>query len=106
MRLPILFEPEAVEELEAAALFYEERSVGLGSAFLAAVDGAIERLHKTGVSVHAAPPGISPETGIRRILLHRFPFSIVFVELDEEIRVLAVAHASRRPGYWKKREPG
>jgi hypothetical protein len=34
-----------------------------------------------------------------------FPFAIVYVELDTEVLILAVAHGKRRPGYWRERVP-
>ena len=40
---------------------------------------------------------------MRRRLLRRFPYVIVYVELVTEIRILALAHASREPGYWRER---
>src|SRR2546428_173623 len=40
---------------------------------------------------------------IRRTLLPRFPYAVVFIDLGTELRVLAVAHAKRRPGYWLNR---
>lgn len=40
---------------------------------------------------------------IRRALLPRFPYAVVFMDLGAEIRVLAAAHARRRPGYWLNR---
>src|SRR5882762_4975331 len=39
--------------------------------------------------------------GTRRFLLHRFPFAVAYRELRSIIQVLAVAHARRRPGYWR-----
>jgi hypothetical protein len=41
--------------------------------------------------------------GVRRLLVDRFPYALVFVESETEIRVLAVAHTRRRPGYWRSR---
>jgi hypothetical protein len=35
--------------------------------------------------------------------VRRFPYVVVFVMLDDDIRVVAVAHAKRRPAYWKGR---
>jgi plasmid stabilization system protein ParE len=40
---------------------------------------------------------------IRRALLARFPYALVFLVREDEVRVLAVAHAKRRPGYWLSR---
>jgi len=45
-----------------------------------------------------------PESeGARRVLLKRFPYSIVYIELEAQVRVLAFAHLRRKPGYWKSR---
>jgi len=41
--------------------------------------------------------------GTRRVLLKRFPYFIVFFNWQDEIYIVAVAHAKRRPGYWKRR---
>ena len=40
---------------------------------------------------------------VRHYRLKRFPFSIIYLERRDYIWVLAVAHSSRRPGYWKNR---
>jgi toxin ParE1/3/4 len=48
---------------------------------------------------------ISPKRrSVRRMWVPRFPYAVVYSEADEEIRVIAFAHTSRRPGYWKGRE--
>lgn len=41
--------------------------------------------------------------GVRRYVMKRYPFVIVYRELTDEIRVLAVAATKRRPGYWRSR---
>ena len=41
--------------------------------------------------------------GTRRLFLDRFPYFVVFRETAKELQVIAIAHAKRRPGYWKKR---
>ena len=41
--------------------------------------------------------------GAKRIILHRFPFSVVVLEREDEFVVVALAHFARRPGYWKER---
>jgi hypothetical protein len=40
---------------------------------------------------------------VRKLPSQRFPYAIVFIELDDEIRVLAIAHGKRQPGYWRAR---
>ncbi len=98
MTQPIRFDTEAEDEFEAAAIYYEKCRTGLGVAFLNSVDDAVSRLREARQRF-GLPPGVSPELGVRRILMSKFPYSLVYLELEQEIRVLAVAHASRRPGY-------
>lgn len=43
------------------------------------------------------------KSGVRRYVLRRFPFLIVYRVLESQVEVIAVTHARRRPGYWKSR---
>jgi toxin ParE1/3/4 len=47
---------------------------------------------------------LSQMPGVRRYVIKRYPFVIVYRELPAEIRVLAVAATKRRPGYWRGRQ--
>jgi hypothetical protein len=44
--------------------------------------------------------GVSEE--VRRAPLRRFPFGVIYVVMEDIFWVVAVAHARRRPGYWRK----
>lgn len=50
-------------------------------------------------------PDADLKNPVRRVLITRFPYAIVFVEVDGEIRVIAVMHGRQRPGYWMRRLP-
>lgn len=102
MNKSLRLDGEAGDEIEAAAAWYHARRPELGGDFLAAVRDAFTRIPET-PSAWALVPGIPPHLGVRRFLLRRFPFSIVYIELEAEIRVLAVAHGHREPGYWRRR---
>lgn len=42
--------------------------------------------------------------GYRRKLIDRYPYGLVYkLDKDKTIQVIAVAHTSRSPGYWKDR---
>jgi plasmid stabilization system protein ParE len=41
--------------------------------------------------------------GTRRFVLHRFPFSIIYLDDPDVLVIIAVAHSKRKPGYWKRR---
>jgi plasmid stabilization system protein ParE len=85
----------AEDEMSEAALFYD--AVDLGNDFLDDVQIAIHKLceYPQAGQVVASP--------LRRMLLHRFPFSIIYSEETDSILVIAVAHHSRRPDYWRSR---
>lgn len=102
MSKPVRLAREARAELHEAARRYEEQRPELRAQFLAAVDDAIERVVRLAKYL-GSPPGIDPTLGIKRVFVKRFPFSIYFIELPTRFRVLAVAHAKRRPLYWGDR---
>ena len=93
---------EAAEEAVDAAAWYEEQQPGLGSEFKAAIDAALDMLESDLVPL--LPVGsIAGTYGAKLLMLRRFPYSIVLAERSAELVVVAFAHQSRRPGYWRKR---
>jgi len=100
--LRVRFEDEADAEYREAGHWYEERRTGLGAEFFDAVDAAlgyIVRLPHAGARV----PRVSADLPVRRAPVKRFPYHVIYLEERETIRVLAVAHDRRRPGYWTTR---
>lgn len=90
---------EALEEAEEAARWYAERSPTAAAAFTDLLDVAAE-------AVQQAPEAWPPyDHGTRRFLLRRFPYFLVYRVEPTRVVIVAVAHAHRRPGYWKDR-PG
>jgi hypothetical protein len=94
------FHPLAVAEARAARRRYARVSLALAARFMAAIDDAV-------AAVEANPAGHPPyEHGTRACRLKRFPHRLVFLELTaNRVLVVAVAHPSRRPGYWRRRLP-
>lgn len=94
--------PSARVELHAAAEWYEREYPGRGHRFYDAVERALLMIAALPTS---APlwPGVPVALGVRRRLVRGFPFALAFRELGETIRVEAVAHVHRRPGYWRQR---
>jgi toxin ParE1/3/4 len=102
---PIRVEPEAKQELAAAVAWYEQRREGLGRELLAEVDAVLAAMARS-PSRFPLYPRVAPNLGVRRAAARRFPYSIAFIELASVIRVLAIAHERRRPGYWVGRLVG
>ena len=40
---------------------------------------------------------------VRRAVVRKTPYVIVYAVIGDEIVVVAFAHTSQRPGYWRKR---
>ena len=102
MNKPVRLAREARDEMHEAARRYASQRAELRVEFLAAIDEAMERLVRL-ASHLGSPPGIDPTLEVKRVFVKRFPFSIYFIELPTRFRVLAVAHARRRPFYWSDR---
>ena len=81
-------------ELNEAARYYERRSPGLGTAFVAEVERCTAAI--------VEHPEMSPIVmgTIRRRLLQRFPYGLLYRVRPEHVRILAVMNLKRRPAYW------
>ncbi len=91
------FHPLATRELEASADWYAERSQEAGRCFAIAVDEAIHKMVDN-------PDRFQKLDARHQVCgVERFPFQIVFRHIGNRIVVIAVAHAKRRPGYWRHR---
>ena len=94
--------PEAKWEIIEASEWYDERQPGLGDEFRQAVAHA---MLKIGNSPRLYPrlEAYRTQREIRRFLLERFPFKIIYEVRAEDAVILAVAHVRRRPDYWRRR---
>jgi hypothetical protein len=92
-----LFHPEAEAEFVQAIEYYEECEDDLGYYFAFEVYSSVQRI----VSYPKAWPVIDEE--IRRSLVRRFPYGILYSEEKEEIFIVAVMNLHRMPDYWKHR---
>jgi toxin ParE1/3/4 len=95
----IVFREEAALELEAGQLYYDGCRPGLGEAFLAEVEAVVARIQE-----HPHIGAKYKSTAYRRCLLRRFPYLVFYLDMDDAIRIVAIAHGRRRPGYWMERE--
>lgn len=90
--------PEAQEDLREAAEFYREQAGNaLSQAFLAEFERSVRLILQY--------PGVGAiwRHERRRLVARRFPFSVIYTVVGDQVRILAVAHHSRHPGYWRRR---
>lgn len=91
--------PPASEEFTEAVRWYESKRVGLGGEFYEAVLHAVSLVREhpeIGVAVDRPHPH-------RQVLVDGFPYKLIYRERTDDLYIVAIAHASRRPWYWKQR---
>ena len=83
------FRPGARREIEAARRWYESHLPGLGRAFLAELEATLSFI-RAEPAMYAA---VGADPAIRRALLHRFPYRIVYqVQAGRDIVILTCLH--------------
>ena len=82
--------------MEAAA-YYERTRIGLGAEFSREIETAIDRILEAPDRWHVT------KENVRHYLAHKFPYAILYVFENDFVSIVAVAHGSREPGYWKHR---
>lgn len=96
------FAPAARAELDAAADRYEVERPGRGVRFYAAVERSVQLIVRF-PSAGPMYPGVTVKFAVRRAVVRGFPFVLAYRELGDAIRIDAVAHTKRQPGYWHRR---
>lgn len=90
----VIFTRIATQELEDAVRFYELEYVGLGRRFK-------EEVRSAALRVAEYPKAWSVERGeVRKCLLHKFPYKLLYSVEANHVLVIAVAHQHRKPDYW------
>ena len=94
---PVRYHQAAEDELLREIGYLELQAPGLGRRFFAEVRRAESLIARFPESA----PEITP--GIRKHILRKFRYSLIYSREEDGLLVLAVAHQSRRPGYWVRR---
>ena len=94
---PVQFHEAASIDMESAFEWYFARSEWAAAKFLHAVDDGVRNIAESPTRWPLA------DSGMRKYLLETFPFALFYRELSSAIQIIAVAHTSRRPGFWRGR---
>ena len=94
--IPVEYHPDALDELADAACYCESLQTGLG-----------KRLHRLVRQIEAEisehpETGFIHDHGTRMRLVRKFPYGVIFKSYSNHIFIVAVAHLSRKPGYWRR----
>jgi toxin ParE1/3/4 len=96
---PLQISEPASLELTEAVRWYEKRRQGWGARLFDAVTQAfnlIESHPELGTTRRGRFPS-------RQLMVRGFPYRVVYRVRASDLYVVAVAHTSRRPGYWEDR---
>lgn len=94
----VIFHRLAAREYREARDWYRQRSLAVEQRFRVAVDRAVSRIVIDAESLPVLAKAY------RYVRVARFPYVLVVRRLDgDAVMVVAVAHTSRRPGYWRRR---
>lgn len=94
--------PEAEAEILTIALWYEEQRVGLGERFFDQILATIESIGRS-PERFAVYEGSQNPRHLRRAIVSRFPYAVIFEIRSDYVLIVAVTHTSRRPDYWQHR---
>ena len=102
MKKVVRLEPDAEDELDAAATWYERQRPGLGHDFIDEIGRCLTRVTEAPGSFSLLP-SFPQGLEVRRAAVNRFPYAVLFLDQPKVVRVLAIAHQRRKPGYWRGR---
>jgi plasmid stabilization system protein ParE len=92
--MKVIFSIIAKQELDDAVLYYDLEYQGLGKRFK-------EEVRNTAKRITDYPHAWSVERGeIRKCMLHKFPYKLLYSIEKDHIFIIAVAHQHRKPDYW------
>ena len=87
----------AEQELDEAVEWYYQQQAGLQQQFLDEFRSTIARIQARPLIYQELKPDL------RRVLMRRFPYSVIYEISDDSLLILAIAHLHRRPFFWHSR---
>ena len=96
----LLLHPDAVAEMKDSVAFYREQGDDpLANRFKTALQESLQTIRDCPICY----PLIKQGNATRKARLPKYPFSVVYFERPNAIWIVAIAHGSRKPGYWFRR---
>lgn len=93
----VIFIEEAKLEIDDTVLFYELEQPNLGLLFKKELNRLID------IIVDYPKIGSNENYSLKSLLLHKFPYKVIYSVNNDQILVLAIAHQHRKPEYWADR---
>ena len=96
--------PAAQYEADDAVRYYERQTLGLGDRFQTNLVGQFRRLPADARLYGRVDPPVRRRE-VRQAPVAGFSYTVIYDVRAAEVVVVAVAHTSRRPNYWRDRLP-
>jgi plasmid stabilization system protein ParE len=93
----VIFIEEAKLEIDDTVLFYELEQKNLGLLFKKELKRLID------IIVDYPEIGSNENYNLKSLLLHKFPYKVIYSVNNDQILILAIAHQHRKPEYWADR---
>jgi len=97
MKLVLVIEPAAEEDIFIGYRWYEDRRVGLGVKFLEVLETLFDHILENPLLYVESIPGV------RRSVTRTFPYLVFYAFERNTIHILAVIHAAQDPEYISER---
>ena len=93
----VVFHPKAAEDYDEAFAWYSARSRSVAADFEREIGRALRLIRDS--------PHLGPlfDSSRRRMIVRKFPYSLIYEVVGRELVIFAVAHGGRRPYYWRRR---
>ena len=100
--LQVKFSPAALLEIRDSIQWLSEQSPAAAEGLASEIARLVDQLRhhpESGSPVR----GRGIPRGLRRLALHRYRYLLVYRQDGNVVSVVALAHTSRKPGYWVDR---
>lgn len=97
MSRTLVFRREVASDLAAAIIWYRKNKPGLDVAFQLEFEATLAAIEQNPLQYQIV------ELGMRRVMLHEFPYAVMYTVSEQQILVVGCRHARRNPAEWKRR---
>ncbi|MFO5494595.1 MAG: type II toxin-antitoxin system RelE/ParE family toxin [Cuspidothrix sp.] len=97
MNYKLIIQPEAEYDIRNAFEWYESQNPGLGLEFVRAVDACLSGIGRQPLGYQVT------YKQVRRVLIRRFPYVILYVFDQDTVFIFSCFHAKRNPKQWLDR---
>ena len=97
MSRTLVFRRDVAGDLAAAIIWYRNNRPGLDVDFQREFDATLAAIESNPLQYQVV------ERGMRRVMLHGFPYAVMYTVTDQQILILGCRHLRRNPAEWRKR---